>query len=103
VTAYQRGINRSTGVQQRQAAGRLRDLTGLRFVELVVEESAPIAGAEVKDVSWPERTVLTSIRRHGEVLVPKGTTVIEPGDELVALTGHGDEVRRLTTVAVPEP
>jgi chloride channel protein, CIC family len=97
VTAYQRGIHRSMGVQQRQASGRLRDLTGVRFVELVVEEGSPIAGAAVRDVTWPERTVLTSVRRAGDVLVPKGTTVLEPGDELVALTGHGDEVRRLTT------
>jgi chloride channel protein, CIC family len=84
-------------VQQRQASGRLRDLTGVRFVELVVEEGSPVAGAAVRDVTWPERTVLTSVRRAGDVLVPKGTTVLEPGDELVALTGHGDEVRRLTT------
>jgi chloride channel protein, CIC family len=102
VTAYQRGINRSTGVQQRQAAGRLRDLTGVRFVEVVVEEGSPLAGAAVKDVTWPERTVLTSIRRGGEVLVPKGVTVLEPGDEVVALTGHGDEVRRLATVGVED-
>jgi chloride channel protein, CIC family len=97
VTAYQRGINRSMGVQQRQASGRLRDLTGLRFVELVVEAGSPIAGVSVREVTWPERTVLTSIRRAGDVLVPKGTTVMEPGDELVALTGHGDELRRMAT------
>jgi chloride channel protein, CIC family len=99
VTAYQRGINRSTGVQQRQATGRLRDLTGVRFVELVIEEDAAIAGCLVRDVTWPERTVLTSIRRGGEVIVPKGTTVLEAGDELVALTGHADEVRRLLSAA----
>jgi chloride channel protein, CIC family len=97
VTAYQRGINRSTGVQQRQASGRLRDLTGVRFVEVVIEDGSPIAGVAVREVTWPERTVLTSVRRGGEVLVPKGTTVLEAGDELVALTGHGDEVRRLAT------
>jgi chloride channel protein, CIC family len=97
VSAYQRGINRSTGVQQRQAAGRLRDLTGLRFVEVIAEDGSPVAGAAVRDVSWPERTVLTSIRRRGEVLVPTGTTVIEPGDELVALTGHGDAIRQLSS------
>jgi chloride channel protein, CIC family len=98
VTAYQRGINRSTGVQQRQAAGRLRDLTGLRFVEVVVEDGAPLDGAAVRDVPWPERTVLTSIRRHGEVIVPQGRTVIEAGDEVVALTGHGDELRDLSAI-----
>jgi chloride channel protein, CIC family len=95
VAAYQRGIHRSMGVQQRQAVGRLRDLTGVRFVELVIDEGSAIAGSAVQEVSWPERTVLTSIRRRGEILVPKGATVLEPGDELVVLTGQGDEVRRL--------
>ena len=95
VRAYQRGIARSLGAQQSAEVGRLRDLAGVGFVEVVVDGSAPIAGEHVKDVDWPARSILTSVRRKGEVVVPTGTTVIEPGDELVVLTGQPEAVKAL--------
>ncbi len=97
VRGYQRGISRSLGVQQRASTGRLRDLAGVGFVEVVVDGGSPMAEQAVRDIPWPERSVLTSIRRAGEVLVPTGTTVIEPGDELVVLTADGDAIQRLAT------
>ncbi|MFA9444977.1 chloride channel protein [Egicoccus sp. AB-alg6-2] len=100
VRAYQRGISRSLGAQQRAASGRLRDLAGVGFVELVLQPGSPVAGSAVREVPWPERSVLTSVRRNGEVVVPRGDTVLEPGDELVVLTGHGDQLRDLVA---PEP
>lgn len=103
VRAYRRGINRSLGAQQRADAGRLRDLAGVRFVEVVVDDGAPVAGLRVREVRWPERTVLTSVRRDGEVVVPDGTTVIEPGDELVALTADGSALRALVRPQAAEP
>lgn len=93
VHAYQRGIDRSLGAQQRGQADRLRDLTGVRFVELVLDPSAPAVGRRVAEIAWPERTVVTSIRRDGEVVVPSGDTVLAAGDELVVLTGQGDRLR----------
>lgn len=97
VRGYQRGISRSLGVQQRASTGRLRDLAGVGFVEVVVDRGSPLANEAVRDITWPERSVLTSIRRHGDVVVPSGTTVVEPGDELVVLTADGDAIRTLAT------
>jgi chloride channel protein, CIC family len=102
VSAYQRGLSRGAAAQQRRAAGQLRDLTGVRFVELVVDPSSPLAGATVRDVRWPERTVLTSVRRGGEVLVPTGDTVLHQGDELVALTADARTVRDLVAGAAAD-
>jgi chloride channel protein, CIC family len=95
VRAYRRGINRTLGAQQRAATGRLRDLAGVRFVEVVVDDDSAVAGQAVRDVRWPERTVLTSIRREAAVIVPTGATDLQPGDELVVLTADGAAVRRL--------
>ena len=95
VRAYQRGITRSLGSQQRAASGRLRDLAGVDFVEVVLRPESPLAGRTVRDVPWPERSVLTSVRRDGEVVVPTGDTELRAGDELVVLSGNGDELREL--------
>ncbi|MEX2328265.1 MAG: chloride channel protein, partial [Nitriliruptoraceae bacterium] len=86
VTAYQRGIERSVGAQQRGQAGRLRDLTGVRFVEFVLDDRAAAVGQSVAEVTWPPRTVVASVRRRGQVVVPTGDTRFEVGDELTVLT-----------------
>jgi chloride channel protein, CIC family len=95
VKAYQLGLARGTAAQQGRATAQLRDLTGVRFVELAVDERSPVAGVAVRDVTWPERTVLTSVSRGGEVVVPRGDTVLGAGDVLVVLASDPDAVRDL--------
>ena len=97
--AYQRGLNRHLGDQQRMASQRLRDLAGVSFVELTVDPEATAAGKQVRDVPWPQRTVLTTIRRMGRIVMPTGDTRLEPGDEVVALTDQDaiGQVRALLT------
>jgi chloride channel protein, CIC family len=97
VHAYQRAITRSLSEQQQRESRRLRDLAGVRFIEYIVDTESDAAGQAVRDIPWPKRTVLTSIRRRGEVVMPTGDTVLEPGDEVVVLTAleTAPEVRRL--------
>ncbi len=85
VSAYQRALSRSLRAQHQRARSRLRNLGGARFVERVVPAGAPVAGRTVADIAWPEGTVLTSIRRGGDIVVPRGDTVLRAGDEVVAL------------------
>jgi Trk K+ transport system NAD-binding subunit len=72
---------------------------------VVIDARSEVAGRAVSDVRWPERTVLTSVRRDGEVIVPTGATDLRPGDELVVLTADGAAVRRLVgnPQRYPEP
>lgn len=97
VKAYRRAVSRSLATQQRRESSRLRDLAGVHFVELSVDAAAPASGRAIRDVEWPERTILTSLRRDEGVVMPDGDTVLEPGDEVVVLTDPGatDRVRGL--------
>jgi CIC family chloride channel protein len=88
VKAYQRAVTRSLAVQQREASSRLRDLGGTQFVELVIDGDSAVVGCRIRDVQWPPRTLVTSIRRAGDVVMPRGDTVLRPGDELVVLAGR---------------
>ncbi|MGM0818634.1 MAG: CBS domain-containing protein, partial [Actinomycetota bacterium] len=93
LTAYQRAMSRSLAAQRHEAARRLRDLGGAHFLECVVGEDAPAAGRRVADVDWPEGTVLTSVQRQGDLIVPSGQTVLRPGDEVVALSRDPNAAR----------
>jgi CIC family chloride channel protein len=97
VKAYRQAVARSLAVQQRKQVRRLRDLSGTQFVELRITANAPTAGQRVRDVSWPSRTILTSIRRDGEAIMPNGDTELCTDDEVTVLTDRDqiEDVRHL--------
>ena len=104
VRAYQKALNEGLGSQQRKARSHLRDLVGVRFVEITVIDGSAMDGRQLASVRLPPRTILTSISRRGELVVPRGDTTITAGDEVVALCepGNVDELRALLTEPAPE-
>lgn len=85
IVAYQRGLSRHLGDQQRTATRSLRDLTGVAFLEATVSPDSSAANRRIQDITWPSRTVVITIRRGTEVVMPTGPTVLEPGDDVVVL------------------
>jgi CBS domain-containing protein len=100
VRAYDRGIERSLTAQMTRDSGRLRDITGLQAVQVLVAAASRVDGALVSEVRWPERTILTGVRRGTQAIVPDGSTRLQADDLVVALTAHPDELREI--VATPE-
>jgi trk system potassium uptake protein TrkA len=67
----------------------------LAIVRVDLPANSPVINKEVKDVILPENSVLVSILRQDDVIVPKGNTVFKPGDDVVALTLIGNEPQLL--------
>lgn len=67
---------------------------------LVEEKIAPGAkaiGIPIKDLSLPEHCIISGILRAGEMVLPRGITVLEEGDEVLALVDEParEELARL--------
>ena len=58
-------------------------------------EDSPVINKQVQDIELPPDSVLVSIVRGEEVIVPKGKTVLKPGDDIIALTLVGNEPQLL--------
>ncbi len=71
----------------------------LAIVRVDLPADSPVINKEVKDVILPENSVLVSILRQDDVIVPKGNTVFKPGDDVVALTLIGNEPQLLNVLA----
>jgi trk system potassium uptake protein len=55
---------------------------------IVEEKIAPGAlaiGVALKNLSLPNNCVISGIIRHGDMVLPRGTTTLEEGDEILAL------------------
>ncbi len=61
-------------------------------MEEIVHHHSLAAGSLVKDIPWPDKCLLVSIRREGAELIPKGDMEILPGDYLICLTNLKLEV-----------
>lgn len=71
----------------------------LAIVRVDLPEDSPVINKEVKDIVLPEDSVLVSILRGDDVIVPKGNTLLLPGDDVVALTLIGNEPQLLNLLA----
>ena len=56
------------------------------IVQMNVRETSKAANKFLKDLSIPKKSVLISVTRDGEVVIPKGDTQILAGDEILILT-----------------
>ncbi|MHB8278105.1 MAG: ClC family H(+)/Cl(-) exchange transporter [Candidatus Humimicrobiaceae bacterium] len=57
-------------------------------VPILIESN--IEGQKIKDICWPQGCLLVGIRRGAEEIIPKGETIIYPGDYLVVLTNENE-------------
>ncbi len=61
---------------------------GLDIVEVQIEKDSRIAGSRVGGLKLPSGARLVSVFRHGRSELVEPTTVIRPGDQLLAIVEH---------------
>ena len=64
------------------------------IVEEKVHPEAIVVGKSLKDVSVPPNCVFVAVIRRGKLIVPVGSTVLEPVDEIIALV-HAEQALKL--------
>jgi len=71
--------------------GRIRGVHSLRdglaeIIEAEAMETSPLVGVPIKDVHLPVGMVAGAVIRGEEVIIPRGSTVIQPKDRVVIFT-----------------
>ena len=67
------------------------------IVENLVHPGSIAAGKHIRDLDLPHDCVLTAVIRKGEIIVPRGDTVLQPDDTVLALA-HSSQLDRLASV-----
>jgi trk system potassium uptake protein TrkA len=78
-------------IEEEMSMGDMMTLLKLRrgnysLVEEKIPPGALAIGVAIKDLKLPEHCVIAGIIRKGDVIVPRGVTVFEEGDEVLAVT-----------------
>lgn len=58
----------------------------LAIVRVDLPDNSPVINKQLQELALPEQSVLVSIIRGDEVIVPKGNTILQAGDDIIALT-----------------
>jgi trk system potassium uptake protein TrkA len=78
-------------IEEEMSLGDMMTLLKLRRgAYSLVEEKVPVGakavGMAIKDLALPEECVIAAIMRRGKMIVPRGITILEVGDEVLAVT-----------------
>jgi trk system potassium uptake protein TrkA len=71
----------------------------VEIVEISVEEGTEAIGKELQDIKMPPNSLIVSVIRQKEHMIPGGTFVVEPGDRVIIIANkeHIDRVQALFT------
>jgi trk system potassium uptake protein TrkA len=71
----------------------------VRLVEATLADDAPVVDTAIRDVEIPRDATIVAVVRGDHVVMPRGDTIFESGDEVLAMvTGDSeDDVRRILT------
>jgi trk system potassium uptake protein TrkA len=69
------------------------------LVEVTLAADSPVIGPSIRELNVPRDATFVAVLREDHVVVPRGDTVFEAGDEVIALVtpDSEEEIRRLLT------
>lgn len=70
----------------------------LSIVRIDLAKESPVVGKRIKDIQFPPNSVLVSIVRKETMIIPKGDTILEAMDDIIALTTIENERSLLNTL-----
>lgn len=89
-------------IAEEMSVGEMITLLKLRkgeysLVEEKVHPASRAAGQAIMKMDLPEESVIAAVIRGGRLMVPRGSLVLQPGDEVLAVV-HAREIPRLSAL-----
>jgi len=77
-------------IEEEMSLGDMMTMLKLRrgkysIVEEKISPGARAAGVALKDIALPQNCIISAILRKGEMVLPRGTTQLQEGDEILAV------------------
>jgi trk system potassium uptake protein TrkA len=78
-------------IEEEMSLGDMMTLLKLRrgnysVIEAHIPDGAETVGVAIKNLVLPDQCILAAIIRRGEMVVPRGNTILEASDEVLAIT-----------------
>jgi trk system potassium uptake protein TrkA len=96
----------SSLIEEEMSWGDMMTLLKIRrgqysLVEEKIPEGARAVGVAIKDLGLPEQCVIAAIIRKGQIMIPRGITQLDVGDEVLAIVAPEAAERLVNLFARP--
>lgn len=94
-------------VEEEMSLGDMMTMLKLRrgkysLVEEKIYAGARAVGMTIKGLPIPQNCIISGIIRHGEIILPRGVTILEEGDEILALVDDQSRAQLERLLGRPE-
>lgn len=88
IRAYEIAITRRTALRHRVQQIRLDAFSPeqVNITEITVQPGSACANHLVNEIKFPKESMIATLRRGRRTIIPRGDTLLRPGDELVVVT-----------------
>jgi len=98
----------SSLIEEEMSLGDMMTLLKIRrgrysLVEEKIPRGALALGVAIKDLPLPDNCVIAAIIRRGQIVVPRGVTTMEEGDEVLAVVDHEGAAELARLFGAPSP
>ncbi len=98
----------SSLIEEEMSLGDMMTLLKIRrgrysLVEEKIPSGAPALGRPIKDLALPDNCVIAAIIRNGEIVIPRGVTSFEEGDEVLAVVDSEGAAELARLFGFPSP
>jgi len=95
-------------IAEEMSLGDMMTLLKLRkglysLVEEKVDPDSVVNGRALREVNIPSRCVLAAIIRKGELIIPRGDTVLQTADEVLAVVHSAEKPQLEAILGKPAP
>lgn len=89
IQSYELALTRRTARRHREMEARLDAMTpvNVNITDIGVETDSAAANHAMKEIPFPRECVIATVRRGNQVFIPRGETIIRPGDVLIVVAG----------------
>jgi len=96
----------SSLIEEEMSLGDMMTLLKLRrgaysLIEEKIPANAQAIGKAIKDLALQAECVIAGIIRHGNLILPRGATIFEPGDEVLAITDRSGAEQMAAIFSAP--
>ncbi len=92
--AYDVGVVRKQRGQLKEHDVQLRKFSEAEYMDFVLQEEDKCNKAMVRELSIPETVSMVSIRRGGQIIIPKGETRLQSGD-VITVYGKKEDLKNI--------
>lgn len=105
IHAYDAALTRRATLRHSTQQTRLDALTPekVKIIEIQIQPGSACTGKSLKDVTWPRESIVASLRRGSQVMIPHGDTILAAGDILAVVCDETsiDAVRVMGASTIP--